>query len=94
MLTCLGRRYSSLNIESLATKLMDAHQGISLTVDQYKALLKAIPAINASLKDAGVDVSGYAVDDEDESDSLVAPKKKTKPRNEKSNIDATSDEDE
>jgi hypothetical protein len=73
---------------------MDTPQGISLTVDQYKALLKAIPAINASLKDAGVDASGYALDDEDESDSPAGQKKKTKPRHEKSNIDATSDEDE
>jgi hypothetical protein len=65
-----------------------------LTVDQYKALLKAIPAINASLKESGVDVDGYAVNDEDESDAPARQKKKTKSKNEKSNIDVTSDEDE
>jgi hypothetical protein len=65
-----------------------------LTVDQYKALLKAIPAINASLKESGVDVDGYVVNDEDESDAPGRQKKKTKSKNEKSNIDVTSDEDE
>jgi hypothetical protein len=64
-------------------------------VDQYKALLEAIPAINASLKEAGVDINGHAVDDEeDEAGSPAKQKRKTKPKNEKSNIDATSDEDE
>ena len=64
-----------------------------MTVDQYKAFLKAIPAINASLKESGVDVDGYAVEGEGKSD-LLARQKKTKSKNEKLNIDATSDEDE
>jgi hypothetical protein len=62
-------------------------------VDQYKAFLKSIPAINASLKDSGIDISGYAVDADDVEDE-AKQKRKTKSKVEKSNIDATSDEDE
>lgn len=67
-------------------------------MDQYKAFLKAIPAINASLKDSNIDRTGYAVDDADEMDEEpglpAKQKRKTKSKVEKSNIDATSDEDE
>lgn len=73
---------------------MRIYQGISLTVDQYKAFLEAIPEINARLKDAGVDVGGHAADNDNESDSATKQKRKTKSKNDKSNIDATSDEDE
>lgn len=65
-----------------------------MTVDQYKAFLRAVPAINASLKEAGVDINGYAVDDDDESNAPARQKKNAKSKNEKSNIDATSDEEE
>jgi hypothetical protein len=66
-------------------------------VDQYKAFLKSVPAINASLKDSGVDIGRYAVDADDVDDEAGSPakqKRKTKSKVEKSNIDATSDEDE
>lgn len=69
-------------------------QGISLNIEQYQAFLKAIPEINASLKELGVDVSGSGVDgDEDEEE--VNPRKKAAAKKEsKANIDATSDEEE
>lgn len=64
-------------------------QGISLSVDQYAALLKAVPAINAALRDLGHtvedDVQGAA-------DQVRVAKDKAKPP--KANIEATSDEDE
>ena len=69
-------------------------QGISLSVDQYKALLKAIPALNAQLKDLGVDVGLQSTvhdDSEIERKSQRRPKAK---KEEKSNIEATSEEDE
>lgn len=63
-------------------------------MDQYKVFLEAIPEINARLKETGVDVDGLAVDNDDESDAPARQKKKTKPKNDKANIEATSDEDE
>lgn len=68
-----------------------------MTVDQYNALLEAIPSINASLKASGVEVGSTAVGGDDDDEAAGPPakqKKKTKPQSEKSNIDATSDEDE
>jgi len=66
-------------------------KGISMSIDQYKALLKAVPEINASLKKGGIDVgeSAEAEDDEEE----PKPKKKVKGKKEKSNIEETSDEE-
>jgi hypothetical protein len=64
-------------------------------VDQYKALLQAIPAINAQLKDMGIalDESADAMD-EDESEKDEKPSKRIKAKKtEKANIEATSDED-
>jgi hypothetical protein len=63
-----------------------------LSVDQYKALLRAIPEINASLKTGGVDVGESALPDDDEEDPK--PQRKSKTKKEKANIEATSDEDE
>jgi len=71
-------------------------KGISLNVDQYKALVKAIPSINAQLKEMGVDV-GESADamDEDEVEEEPKPQKRIKAKKaEKANIEATSDEDE
>ncbi|PBP25084.1 ssDNA-binding transcriptional regulator [Diplocarpon rosae] len=69
-------------------------QGISLSIDQYKALLKSIPELNAYIKTMGIDVSDSAVSEE-ESEEQAKPKKRTKAKKqEKANIEATSDEDE
>ncbi|CAG8972495.1 hypothetical protein HYALB_00001186 [Hymenoscyphus albidus] len=70
-------------------------KGISLTVDQYKAFLKAIPEINASLKAAGVAVEESTAMDEDEPVKDEKPaKRKTKKDAKKANIEETSDEEE
>ena len=63
-------------------------QGISLPLDQYKALLQAIPDINAALTAMGETV-----------DSGAAPRKarvkgaNADAKEQKANIDETSDED-
>jgi hypothetical protein len=64
-----------------------------LTVDQYKALLRAIPDINASLKRGGTDIGESAALEDDELEDEPRLKKTAKGRKEKSNIEETSDED-
>jgi hypothetical protein len=56
-------------------------------------LLKSIPEINASLKKAGIDVSGSALASDGDSETETKPAKRAKAKN-KSNIEATSDEEE
>lgn len=67
-------------------------KGISLTVEQYNALLKAIPAINAELSAQGHDVaeipSGPALSSGVQKSTTKEKKKPTK-----ANIEATSDEE-
>lgn len=79
---------------NLLTFNLPYSQGIGLTVDQYTAFLKAIPAINAELRSRGHDIT-------DDSDGGGAPvvakpegnaKKSTKKQEKKANIEATSDE--
>ncbi|KAF7545693.1 hypothetical protein G7Z17_g8979 [Cylindrodendrum hubeiense] len=74
-------------------KTLPGKKGISLSVEQYTALLKAVPAINAALRDLG-----NPVDEPDEpmSTALIPTSKPKKDRSKSSraNIDATSDEDE
>jgi hypothetical protein len=64
-----------------------------LPIDQYKALLKAIPEVNAALKKAGVDVEESAELEDDLSKAAPKSKINRKPGKEKSNIEETSDED-
>ena len=68
-------------------------QGISLSVDQYVALVKSIPGINEALRELGQSVD----DPQEETSTALVPTKKSKKdkaRSEKANIEATSDEDE
>lgn len=62
-----------------------------MSIEQYKALVKAIPEINASLKKVGIEVGKTeAMDQEEEK-----PKKRVaKKKDTKSNIEETSDEEE
>jgi hypothetical protein len=72
-------------------------QGISLSVEQFNTLLKIIPSITAALIKEGENVEGFGAEpmamDSDEQAVASEPKRvKLKPA--KSNIEATSDEDE
>lgn len=64
-----------------------------MSVEQYAALLKAVPGINAALKK-----QGHNVDDADMADAPEIPAKVKKVKKErkssKANIEATSDEEE
>jgi len=76
-------------------KLLPTKKGISLTIDQYNKLLKAIPHINAKLLEMGENIdgsdgNGQQMDDEDG----VSLAKRAKVKSQKSNIEATSDENE
>jgi hypothetical protein len=76
-----------------AGDLKPGKKGISLPLEQYSALLAAVPAINTHLREQGHDLSDVP------SGPPIAPRsesptkeKKQKPK--KANIEATSDEDE
>lgn len=81
-----------LKLHNVGHILINGCQGISLSVEQYNALVKAIPAINAALRAQGEKVE----EPEDEAESALVPVPKTKKekRSPKANIDATSDEEE
>lgn len=78
-------------------------KGISLSLDQYKALVQAIPDINAALRDdvttigdaddqvGGVDAGKGASEGSCKAMAATQEKKARAPK--KSNIEATSDED-
>jgi hypothetical protein len=67
-----------------------------LTVDQYKALLQAIPYINASLKSSGIvfEETGAVDQLKAEEDEDEKPKKHAVKKSSKANIEETSDEEE
>ncbi|KHN99434.1 Transcriptional Coactivator p15 family protein [Metarhizium album ARSEF 1941] len=70
-------------------KMLPGKKGISLSVAQYTALLKAAPGINAALRQMGQSVEDIG----DLGDASVETAKKEKKAS-KANIDATSDEEE
>ncbi|KAF4125754.1 Transcriptional Coactivator p15 (PC4) [Geosmithia morbida] len=73
-------------------KTLPGKKGISLSVEQYVALLKAAPGINAALRELGHSVDDVDVDAEEAPAEKEKKKKKARDQS-KSNIEATSDED-
>ncbi|OAA42057.1 Transcriptional Coactivator p15 family protein [Metarhizium rileyi] len=73
-------------------KMLPGKKGISLSMAQYTALLKAVPAINAALRQMGQTIE----DLDPPADSSIEPAKKSEKEKKvcKANIEATSDEDE
>lgn len=74
--------------------MLPGKKGISLTVPQYEALVKAMPAISEKLRAMGHDVEDVE-EDGGAPTAVEAPKPaaKDKSRAKKSNIEATSDEE-
>lgn len=67
-------------------------QGISLSIDQYQALLKAVPAINKELRKQGHDIAEIEAPAAEA--EVAKPAKSKKQKTPKSNFEATSDEEE
>ncbi|RFU23922.1 hypothetical protein B7463_g12419, partial [Scytalidium lignicola] len=97
-----GKKVYEIHAKVLLTaKLTESFaliKGISLTIDQYIALLQAIPGINANLRELGIEIgnSAEAEVSAEESEAEIKPARKARMKArkpEKSNIDATSDED-
>lgn len=71
-----------------------------LTIEQYNALLEALPAVNAELRSKGHEIPDVfaAAPDTSAAESSAKPAKSTskdqKKKNKKMNIEATSDEEE
>ncbi|KAF4470660.1 rna polymerase ii transcriptional coactivator [Fusarium albosuccineum] len=74
-------------------KHLPTKKGISLSIEQYNLLLKAIPAINATLRKDGHNIE-YAEDVSEAAPAPAAKPKKEKKKPSKANIEATSDEEE
>ncbi|OAA80457.1 Transcriptional coactivator p15 [Akanthomyces lecanii RCEF 1005] len=72
-------------------KHLPGKKGISLSLEQYTALIKLIPSINGQLREMGqlVDTAADA-----EKDVTAIVKKPKKEKSDKANIEATSEEDE
>ena len=71
-------------------KTLPGKKGISLSIEQYNALLKAVPGINAALGKLGHQVGDL---DENAAKPPATTPKERKPKPPKANIDATSDEE-
>ncbi|KAI3326004.1 ssDNA-binding transcriptional regulator [Xylariaceae sp. AK1471] len=82
--------------------LKPGKKGIMLTIDQYNALLEALPAVNADLKSKGHEIpdifatapDASATEPPAKSSSSKSSSKEQKQKKKKMNIEATSDEEE
>lgn len=68
-------------------------QGISLSVEQYKAVADLVPSINDELRKSGVNIDGEEVDADEADEKTAKSTRSSKSVSKKANIEATSDED-
>ncbi|KAF5651343.1 transcriptional Coactivator p15 family [Fusarium sp. NRRL 52700] len=74
-------------------KTLPGKKGISLSIEQYSAFLKAVPQINAALRAKGLAVEGDDVDEPGTALIPAAKAKKERKKSPKANIETTSEEE-
>ncbi|KAG9502981.1 hypothetical protein J7337_005816 [Fusarium musae] len=74
-------------------KTLPGKKGISLSIEQYNAFLKAVPQINAALRAKGLVVEGDVADERDTALVPAAKAKKERKKSPKANIETTSEEE-
>ncbi|KAJ4395950.1 hypothetical protein N0V93_000166 [Gnomoniopsis smithogilvyi] len=82
--------------EDKTGEMKPGKKGISLSIEQYQALLGLVPSINEQLRKNGVALDDGAVESGtlDEAAKSSTKSKKAKAESKKANIEATSDEEE
>ncbi|KAI1047910.1 hypothetical protein LB505_012544 [Fusarium chuoi] len=74
-------------------KSLPGKKGISLSIEQYNAFLKAVPQINAALRAKGLVVEGDLADEPETALIPAAKAKKERKKSPKANIETTSEEE-
>ncbi|KAF9775677.1 hypothetical protein IL306_006204 [Fusarium sp. DS 682] len=74
-------------------KILPGKKGISLSIEQYNAFLKAVPHINATLRSKGLVIEGDAADEPDTALIPATKAKKERKKSPKANIETTSEEE-
>ncbi|KAI1009283.1 hypothetical protein LB504_003400 [Fusarium proliferatum] len=74
-------------------KSLPGKKGISLSIEQYNAFLKAVPQINAALRAKGLVVEGDVADEPETALIPAAKAKKERKKSPKANIETTSEEE-
>ncbi|KAF5583433.1 transcriptional Coactivator p15 family [Fusarium pseudocircinatum] len=74
-------------------KTLPGKKGISLSIEQYNAFLKAVPQINAALRAKGLVVEGDVANELDTALIPAVKAKKERKKSPKANIETTSEEE-
>ncbi|KAL4725408.1 hypothetical protein ACLX1H_007556 [Fusarium chlamydosporum] len=74
-------------------KTLPGKKGISLSLEQYNAFLKAVPRINAALRAKGLVVEGDETEELETALEAVPKVKKDRKKSPKANIETTSEEE-
>jgi hypothetical protein len=93
MNTSLAKRFVQAP-QCTSSLVLISNKGISLTVDQYKAFLQAIPQITATLKSSGIDFDEMESVEEVNDEQENRQQKRAAKKESRANIEETSDEEE
>lgn len=89
---CPAKRYRS-HFDHIERVTHSSKQGISLSLEQYNAFLKAVPRINAALRAKGLVVEGDETEELETALEAVPKVKKDRKKSPKANIETTSEEE-